>query len=185
MRVLGSIDWSDVIRFRHSFQYPSGTPLLTEEISSAVLEEIFQTPPTQRELALCFQSGLLLWNDALEPSHTLSQSLPSSTGSYWHGIMHRREPDFGNSKYWFRKVGAHPAFSNLNRATITLLQEFGDGYSQTFKSHLEVRGWDPFDFIDRCQKAVEGREPPEVIDLLERIQVVEIETLLLGCLQNG
>lgn len=158
---------------------------LTSEIAAAAPEEIFLEVPANRELALSFQSGLLLWNDALEASHALSQNLLSPTGSYWHGIMHRREPDFGNSKYWFRKVGAHPSFDSLGRAVILLLQEYGDGYSQTFKSEIEVKGWDAFGFVDRCEQAVRGRESPEVIGLLEKIQEMEIKNLLLWCLQNG
>lgn len=158
---------------------------LTSEISAASPEEIFVEVPADLELALCFQSGLLLWNDALEPSHTLSQSLHSATGSYWHGIMHRREPDFGNAKYWFRKVGDHAAYRSLAEAAVLLLRDYGDGYSQTFKSELEVGGWDAFGFVDRCEKAVRGKEPPEVVDLLEKIQEMEIKNLLLWCLQNG
>ncbi len=158
---------------------------LTSEIAAASPVEIFNKVPSNLELALSFQSGLLLWNDALDASHSLSQNLPSETGSYWHGIMHRREPDFGNSKYWFRKVGVHPAFETLSKATILVLQEFGDGYAQTLKSEIEVKGWDPFDFVDRCEKASGSREAPEVVDLLERIQEMEIKNLLLWCMNSS
>ncbi|SVE48716.1 uncharacterized protein METZ01_LOCUS501570, partial [marine metagenome] len=57
------------------------------------------------------ESALWLYVDDLDRSHTCSQSIDDTTGSYWHGIMHRREGDFSNSHYWFRKVGNHPAMA--------------------------------------------------------------------------
>ena len=60
------------------------------------------------------ESGLWLLAGDLDRSHTISQSIDHPSGSFWHGIMHRREGDFGNSHYWFHKVGHHPAMDNLN-----------------------------------------------------------------------
>ena len=158
---------------------------LADEIDSANARQIFSQPPDDPEAELAIKAGLLLWVDDLERSHSLSQRIPSQTGSYWHGIMHRREPDFGNSKYWFRRVGQHPAFNTLGHEVIRLLQSQGDGYSQTLKSEIEVNGWDPFGFVDRCERAICGRESPEAIQLLEKIQLMEIENLLLWCLKTS
>lgn len=157
-------------------------PALTKEIIETPDGDLFASGIAGRDAADLLRCGLLLWNDSLESSHSLSQGIHSSTGSYWHGIMHRREPDFGNSKYWFRKVGDHPAFHGLRESAAALLRNFGDGYSQTWKSRLEVQPWDPFDFIDRCEKAVLGKEPPEVVELLETIQLIEIRNLLSASL---
>ncbi len=54
-------------------------------------------------------AGLWLYIDDLDRSHTISQAIENPTGSFWHGIMHRREGDFSNSHYWFRRAGRHPA----------------------------------------------------------------------------
>jgi hypothetical protein len=58
-------------------------------------------------------AGLWLYFDFLNESHSISQDLPDSHGAFWHAIMHRREPDAWNSKYWFRKVGRHPVLTSL------------------------------------------------------------------------
>ncbi|GHC00722.1 hypothetical protein [Cerasicoccus arenae] len=57
--------------------------------------------------------GVLLRLDFLEDSHVISQQVETPTGSFWHGIMHRREPDYGNAKYWFRHVGTHSVIDQL------------------------------------------------------------------------
>ena len=58
-------------------------------------------------------SALWLYVDDLDRSHRISQGIETPTGSYWHGIMHRREGDFSNSHYWFNRVGKHPAMTAI------------------------------------------------------------------------
>lgn len=112
-------------------------------------------------------SGLWLYFSCLEESHSLSQEISSSDGSFWHGIMHRQEPDAGNSAYWFRRVGTHPIFPKLNEAAKAL------GYATG--SH-----WDPFRFIDFCE---DSREHPgsETEQLALRIQRAEWQILFDYC----
>ncbi|MXY48835.1 MAG: hypothetical protein F4Y38_05980 [Gemmatimonadetes bacterium] len=62
---------------------------------------------SDRMMAEGCRSALWLYHDFLVTSHTISQQITTPTGSYWHGIMHRREPDYPNGKYWFGRVGAH------------------------------------------------------------------------------
>jgi hypothetical protein len=62
-------------------------------------------------------AALWLLAGDLEQSHAISQSYETSDGAYWHGIMHRREGDFWNSKYWFRRVGQHPVLVALAQTT--------------------------------------------------------------------
>jgi hypothetical protein len=60
-------------------------------------------------------AGALLYVDDLEQSHELAQGIHSPIGSLWHAVMHRREGDFENSKYWYRQAGWHP-LSNFDPA---------------------------------------------------------------------
>lgn len=73
---------------------------------TALVEQILQHPALAQRPELA--TGLWLYVDNLERSHTISQEIHSTTGSYWHGIMHRREGDFSNSRYWHRRAAGHP-----------------------------------------------------------------------------
>ena len=82
-------------------------------------------PVANREMAMCCLAGLWLGHDFLDESHQLSQGIGTPSGSYWHGIMHRREPDFSNAKYWFRRIGHHPTFPSLCAAARELAADRG------------------------------------------------------------
>ena len=86
------------------------------------------------------QAALWLYADDLDRSHRICQQIDDATGSFWHGIMHRREGDFDNSRYWFNKVGDHPAISLI--------------------------GYDPRDFISAVEKR--HAEAPEDLVALQR-----------------
>lgn len=101
--------------------------------SLSVDKAFAHTRVVDAECARCCLSAIWLLHDFLDESHTISQGIETVEGSFWHGIMHRREGDFSNAKYWFRKVGTHPVYELL--AT-------------------ETADWDPFDFVDACQSAL-------------------------------
>src|SRR5438045_1972673 len=48
-------------------------------------------------------AGLYLYFSCLDEAHEIAQSVETADGTYWHGIMHRQEPDAGNAAYWFRR----------------------------------------------------------------------------------
>jgi hypothetical protein len=70
-------------------------------------------PVRDPAMARACLSGLWLYHDFLDESHAISQGLETPEGCFWHAILHRREPDAGNSKYWWRQVGAHPVLDGL------------------------------------------------------------------------
>ena len=149
---------------------------IAKQIQSASLDELFEGQTVKdTEFGNAVKSGLLLWNDALDASHTISQQLNSKTGSYWHGIMHRREPDYSNSKYWFGRVGNHPVFPALRKRALDIL---ADSKLADYPEAIQERDtWNAYQFVDWCQAESEnGRE--QAIGFLQKVQVEEIKLLL-------
>lgn len=69
------------------------------------------------------EAGLWLYADELERSHTVSQGIEESAGCWWHAIMHRREGDFWNAKYWYRQASGHPLFGSLGFSLMELVDQ--------------------------------------------------------------
>jgi hypothetical protein len=157
----------------HDSVLAAGLPGLAEGPHNSDLARLLQQPrllqetgtadwasldSSRRAIALC---GLWLLAGDLDKSHSISQVQDSAEGSFWHGIMHRREGDFGNAKYWFRRVGPHPV--------LELLNQFADEAYQ-----------DPFDFVDQCSRAV--RKGGEAYQRCQRAQWIEWQALMAHCL---
>ncbi len=154
---------------------------LTRQIQAASIEELFSGRALKDpSLANAVKSALLLWNDALDDSHDISQGVRSKTGSYWHGIMHRREPDYSNSKYWFARVGSHPIFPELRRHVLNILKADSSQSAQLDRYAEAIEhddNWDAPQFIDWCQDAA-GHVDCEIEEFLQTVQVEEIKLLL-------
>jgi|688.fasta_scaffold269458_2 molybdopterin-guanine dinucleotide biosynthesis protein A len=123
-------------------------------------------------------AGLWLWNDWLEESHAVSQGIDTPEGSWWHAIMHRREGDFANAKYWFRRVGEHPLFPRLAEASrrIASPNRPGDPRHGWIATAAE---WDPLRFVDLCEDLARRSSPDE--ELAREIAAQEWRLLFAHC----
>ena len=106
-------------------------------------------------------AGLWLRAGDFERAHSIAQDSHTAEGSYWHGILHRMEPDPGNAGYWFRRLGRHAIFSQLAQLT-------------------GRASWDPTAFIEESERA--RRKPGSAAELqARRIATVEWEVLFAWC----
>ena len=138
-------------------------------------EELLGVEPVDPAMAACIRSGLLLRGDFQEASHNLSQAISSPEGSYWHAIMHRLEPDYSNSKYWFNRVGPHPVFEQLAEQAPSITKA-------EILAEFTSPAWDPFGYTDACEAAVRGQLENCRLDL-EQLQELEFDLLLAHCYQ--
>ena len=113
------------------------------------------------------RGGLFLYFSCLDEAHEIAQNLSSAEGSYWHAILHRQEPDAGNSAYWFRRVGNHPIFPALREAAARIGVDYG-------------ARWDPLAFIDLCERARARQGSEEEKQALE-VQRAEWQLLFDYC----
>jgi hypothetical protein len=119
------------VPFEHSM--PDLLPHSTAGIEALKLAEAIDPLLPSDEL----RAGLWLYVDELDRSHRVSQSIESHAGAYWHGIMHRREGDFSNAKYWFRRSGS---------------------------MDLRIDGFDAIRFVDRVA-AARGHDLSDLLEL--------------------
>lgn len=158
---------------------PSNHPRsLIKELQTISLEDLLGTVVSDRFMAQAVRAGLLLVADAWHEAHEVAQELNTVEGSYWHGIVHRREPDAGNARYWFRRVGTHPIFAQLG----TWDSRLPLPAKQVFDKLIPSGTWDPFTFIDVCMGNFDFDSPDRTF---VTIQAREIRLLLDYCIRNA
>jgi hypothetical protein len=160
-----------------------GTPnKAAHPLLAALTPESIVAPrePANREMALACLAGLWLLHNDLDKSHRISQEIENPTGSFWHGIMHRREGDFANAKYWFRRVGRHPVFPALADGAARLARASADPRAA---SSIDKKEWDPFAFVDLCERARTG--PPPLREFCQIVQRREWELLFDYCYREA
>jgi hypothetical protein len=87
------------------------------------------------------EAFLLYALDDIHAAHSIFQEDDSFFGSYGHGMMHRREGDFWNANYWFRRAGNPGCLcfpDNRSPSEITALCEKAMGSPKTLPETILI-----------------------------------------------
>lgn len=118
------------------------------------------------------RGALLNAADALDAAHRIFQDDPGDLGSYWHGVMHRREGDFDNARYWFRRAGRLPIFDRMHGVS-----------AQVSATMARQPTWDAYLLTGMCEQAKFGDH--DAVSECVALQRVEFEELLAYCWRMG
>lgn len=115
---------------------PSHTPAQAiERLRNVKPAQLLARPAVDDAAAYAVLAGVWLWHDGLHECHEIVQKSPAElrsaapqgdaghhpehrpdlteTLAFWHAIMHRREGDFSNAKYWYARCRTHPVLATL------------------------------------------------------------------------
>ncbi|HEV3146276.1 MAG TPA: hypothetical protein VGZ47_20480 [Gemmataceae bacterium] len=165
-------------------------PAAKPKLQALTIEALFPQGTHDADMARCCIAALWLWHDFLDEAHKIVQHVGSLSASYWHGIIHRREKDYSNAKYWFRHVGPHPVTELLQLQASGILRGFTShqirppGLDQDWQRGLMLdECWDPVAFVDLCES--DTTRDPVVEEFARVIQRLEWQLLFDWCWQNA
>jgi hypothetical protein len=154
-----------------------GSSIAHTMLESITPRDLIDGPIVSEEDAAGLLSGLWLRHDYLDESHRISQQIQTESGSMWHAIMHRREGDFSNSKYWYDRTEDHLLYKTLAVRAGDVINPFPADKS-VFR--IIANGWNPQAFVDLVQQVHDKPNDPRH-PLAVMIQEVEWQSLFEHC----
>jgi len=164
----------------HTPELPALGPGPRSHVQSAAtlrdaVRDLAQEIPLPERLRQLILALVLLWHDRLEAAHQIVQEIPDADGSFVHAMMHRREPDYWNSKYWWRRVGDHPVFVPLGeRAAAELAESVPELAVRLAPNNV----WNPVAFVDECQQLASCNPDDSAVEQARKLQALEFNALL-------
>ena len=185
MSILGSLLPEDLRPLVEAAQLPSlqGT-LAQPSLKDVILKwELTHSNGASKarfsaELQDLILAALWLLEGDLDQSHRFSQRWETLNGSYWHAIMHRREGDWSNSKYWYRRSSKNPVINSFKQTI--LAHHANRAVLPELVRPMEVNefleAW-----VDVNQKAVATEASDRLVTHVRELAWVEWQLLLAHC----
>ncbi len=150
-----------------------GQPDVLDRLLLASPSSVLTRRPDDIEEAQCLLAALWLRHDYLNEAHELCQAVETPTGSWWHAILHRREGDFFNAKYWYARAAGHPAMAMVAAAMGNAV-----GGLPADKSLLRIvsPSYNGAALVDLVQRVHKNQADPQY-DLAVTLQLMEWQTL--------
>jgi hypothetical protein len=191
---LSALAWKIMKADAEAYKAPvvrGGTPAkaagLMEHVDPA---QLLAAPTVDPAAAHGLAAALWLWHDGLDECHRIVQKSPddyydgrtrdprtlsdmTATYALWHAIMHRREGDFSNSRYWYRRAEGHPAYATLSARAGDIINPLP---SDKLVFRLVAQGWNPAAFVDLVEAVYDHPHDPKH-RLAQSIQEIEWRTL--------
>ena len=155
-------------------------PNIIKDIHQLSNETLLGGTIESSDMAQVARAGLLLAAGGWDEAHRIVQELDTPEAQYWHAIVHRREPDSSNAKYWFRQVGHHPVMDQL----LSILSGPGGPDKAIVQRFIKSGKWDSFKYVDMCMACQEDTQK-KLLPILLDIQQKEFTSLLDFCIQQA
>jgi len=159
-----------------------GKPVAKGREAVAGLIEKGKEPASPKSLLI--QSALYLCFDCFDEAHNIAQDHDGLIGNWLHAILHRREPDAGNSKYWYARIKISPKISQgIGGEALKILRAHPSKELESFQKKLSKSGeWAPEAFVDLCDKIRQEDSALPAYQALAQIQDVEWQGLVANIL---
>ncbi|WP_205880932.1 hypothetical protein [Limisphaera ngatamarikiensis] len=153
---------------------PAQPPPVPAEVESSCARLESSLPPGAAD-PRAIRALILLWYDQWTRAHELVQALENRDGALVHALVHRREPDFWNSKYWWRRTGQHPAFTALAQRARPWLKQHAP--AEWTRRLIRNDAWDPFALVDLIETILTTSDAAAA-RLARQLQHIEFQTVL-------
>ncbi len=153
------------------------SPAARSLLSGVIPSQLFQTAVRDAQNASAVLAGLWLGHEALDEAHRLAQDIASPTGSFWHAIVHRREGDFSNAKYWYARCRTHEVNKSLAALAASAA---GDAADDRLIRRLTSGNWEGSALADLVE-SVHGNARDARYAAALRFQQIEWQTLFEHC----
>jgi hypothetical protein len=144
---------------------------------------ILEMKELDEEKNLLLRAVLYLYFDGFDEAHQIAQDHEGFVGNWIHAVAHRREPDAGNSKYWYQRTEVpEGARRDIGQQALSILDRNPLGELEPLRKKLSAaKVWEPKFFVDLSDTYRKEGPASRVYQRLAEIQTVEWEGLL-SCL---